>query len=90
MRLWVELVRDGHDIKPGSEEFWFFLLVGAGLVLFAGLMSGLTLGLMSLDALDLEVRGRIRHHARGTNDDDGFLFTACNKPGRRARAKKTD
>lgn len=55
MRLWVELVRDGHDIKPGSEEFWFFLLVGAGLVLFAGLMSGLTLGLMSLDALDLEV-----------------------------------
>lgn len=35
--------------------FWLYLLIIAGLVLFAGLMSGLTLGLMSLGLVDLEV-----------------------------------
>ena len=88
MRLWVELVRDGHDIKPGSEEFWFFLLVGAGLVLFAGLMSGLTLGLMSLDSLDLEVRSRMRRHVTTNVYDQGFPIshvqhakTTCSRHG---------
>ena len=32
-----------------------FLCISVGLVLMAGLMSGLTLGLMSLDQVDLEV-----------------------------------
>lgn len=35
--------------------FWVYLLVCLALVLFAGLMSGLTLGLMSLSLVDLEV-----------------------------------
>lgn len=35
--------------------FWTYLGISIGLVTMAGLMSGLTLGLMSLDELDLEV-----------------------------------
>ncbi|KAI5082109.1 hypothetical protein GOP47_0001852 [Adiantum capillus-veneris] len=35
--------------------FWLYLVIIVGLVLFAGLMSGLTLGLMSLGLVDLEV-----------------------------------
>lgn len=35
--------------------FWLYLLIIVGLVLFAGMMSGLTLGLMSLGLVDLEV-----------------------------------
>lgn len=41
--------------KKDDEVFTLYCVVAAGLVLIAGLMSGLTLGLMSLDALDLEV-----------------------------------
>lgn len=36
-------------------SFWLYLLIIFALVLFAGLMSGLTLGLMSLGLVDLEV-----------------------------------
>ncbi|KAL3681922.1 hypothetical protein R1sor_024878 [Riccia sorocarpa] len=36
-------------------SFWLYILIIIGLVLFAGLMSGLTLGLMSLGLVDLEV-----------------------------------
>ncbi|OVA16959.1 CBS domain [Macleaya cordata] len=45
----------------GTEEpcckpmFWIYLLICVALVIFAGLMSGLTLGLMSLSQVDLEV-----------------------------------
>uniref|UniRef100_A0A0E0K865 CNNM transmembrane domain-containing protein n=1 Tax=Oryza punctata TaxID=4537 RepID=A0A0E0K865_ORYPU len=35
--------------------FWVYLMSCVGLVMFAGLMSGLTLGLMSLSLVDLEV-----------------------------------
>jgi hypothetical protein len=35
--------------------FWTYILIIVGLVLFAGMMSGLTLGLMSLSLVDLEV-----------------------------------
>eukprot|EP00250_Pteridium_aquilinum_P028937 c38141_g1_i1 orf=145-306(+) len=35
--------------------FWLYLIIIVGLVLFAGMMSGLTLGLMSLGLVDLEV-----------------------------------
>ena len=38
-----------------GPTFWLYLLIIAGLVLFAGMMSGLTLGLMSLSLVDLEV-----------------------------------
>ncbi|KAL4180590.1 hypothetical protein AMTRI_Chr13g92840 [Amborella trichopoda] len=36
-------------------QFWLYLLAIIGLVTFAGLMAGLTLGLMSLGLVDLEV-----------------------------------
>ncbi|MQL80513.1 hypothetical protein Taro_012974 [Colocasia esculenta] len=35
--------------------FWVYLMICVALVMFAGLMSGLTLGLMSLSLVDLEV-----------------------------------
>jgi hypothetical protein len=38
-----------------GSSFWLYLLISVGLVLFAGMMSGLTLGLMSLGLVDLEV-----------------------------------
>lgn len=43
-----------EDVSPFL--FWVYLGVSIALVTMAGLMSGLTLGLMSLDELDLEVR----------------------------------
>ena len=41
--------------KPGSAMFFVDLLVSLICVVFAGLMSGLTLGLLSLDMLNLEI-----------------------------------
>lgn len=38
-----------------EAEFFIHILIIVGLVLFAGLMSGLTLGLMSMSLVDLEV-----------------------------------
>lgn len=38
-----------------GPTFWIYILIIVGLVLFAGMMSGLTLGLMSLGLVDLEV-----------------------------------
>ncbi|RVX21838.1 DUF21 domain-containing protein [Vitis vinifera] len=54
----------GGDIAFGS--LWFFIYVGicCFLVLFAGIMSGLTLGLMSLGRVDLEILQR-----SGTSDE---------------------
>lgn len=43
------------DYRCCSTEFFIHIAVVAFLVLFAGLMSGLTLGLMSLSLVDLEV-----------------------------------
>jgi metal transporter CNNM len=51
----------GHDggggvpLTPG--QWWTLAGVCAALVVFAGVASGLTLGLMSLDAVDMEVGG---------------------------------
>jgi len=39
----------------GDAEWWIAAAVSVFLVLFAGIMSGLTLGLMSLGLVDLEV-----------------------------------
>ncbi|GLJ12927.1 hypothetical protein SUGI_0200670 [Cryptomeria japonica] len=38
-----------------ATKFWIYVGICLFLVLFAGLMSGLTLGLMSLSLVDLEV-----------------------------------
>ncbi|XP_055835723.1 DUF21 domain-containing protein At1g47330-like isoform X1 [Solanum dulcamara] len=56
------------DVPCCGTEFFVFILVVIGLVLFAGLMAGLTLGLMSLGLVDLEVlsksgRPQDRSHA---------------------------
>nr|XP_019069252.1 DUF21 domain-containing protein At1g47330 isoform X2 [Solanum lycopersicum] len=56
------------DVPCCGTEFFVFILVIIGLVLFAGLMAGLTLGLMSLGLVDLEVlsksgRPQDRSHA---------------------------
>lgn len=44
----------GH-VTCCATTFWFYLVIITGLVCFAGLMAGLTLGLMSLGLVDLEV-----------------------------------
>ncbi|XP_022768978.1 DUF21 domain-containing protein At1g47330-like [Durio zibethinus] len=43
------------DVSCCGAEFSLYLLIIVGLVCFAGLMAGLTLGLMSLGLVDLEV-----------------------------------
>lgn len=45
----------GLDLSVNISFFWYMLLLSIGLVLFAGLMSGLTLGLLSMERLDLRV-----------------------------------
>ncbi|KAF5451168.1 hypothetical protein F2P56_031454 [Juglans regia] len=44
-----------NDVPCCEPMFWVYLIICVVLVLFAGLMSGLTLGLMSLSLVDLEV-----------------------------------
>ena len=43
------------EYKCCESEFFIHILIIIFLVLFAGMMSGLTLGLMSLSLVDLEV-----------------------------------
>ncbi|KAF9609835.1 hypothetical protein IFM89_018777 [Coptis chinensis] len=56
------------DVPCCETKFWMYLIACVGLVCFAGLMAGLTLGLMSLGLVDLEVliksgRPQDRKHA---------------------------
>jgi metal transporter CNNM len=44
-----------EEIAYGTPLWWIYAGISAALVLFAGIMSGLTLGLMSLGLMDLEV-----------------------------------
>ena len=50
-----QLRRLGDDDPLPKPERLLFVLASVALVLLAGLMSGLTLGLMSLDVVDLQV-----------------------------------
>jgi hypothetical protein len=50
---------DWEDNTQGQNAI--FVISAMGLVLFAGCMSGLTLGLMSLDIVELEVREKLRY-----------------------------
>lgn len=43
------------DLPCCGSKFFLYVMIIAGLVTFAGLMAGLTLGLMSLGLVDLEV-----------------------------------
>eukprot|EP00878_Enallax_costatus_P035533 GHUV01039677.1.p1 GENE.GHUV01039677.1~~GHUV01039677.1.p1 ORF type:complete len:102 (-),score=26.88 GHUV01039677.1:370-675(-) len=45
-----------HNLSPSQRVA--FLVTSVGLVMMAGLMSGLTLGLMSMDLVELEVLKR--------------------------------
>ena len=54
MAGWEHFLGDGAEEEdPGLKVV--YIGVSIGLVLLAGLMSGLTLGLMSMDQVDLEV-----------------------------------
>ncbi|XP_052189082.1 DUF21 domain-containing protein At1g47330 isoform X2 [Diospyros lotus] len=43
------------DVACCGPQFWLYVVIIIGLVAFAGMMAGLTLGLMSLGLVDLEV-----------------------------------
>lgn len=47
---------EGHELTP--DQRLLFIGISIGLTVLAGLMSGLTLGLMSLDQVELEVLKR--------------------------------
>lgn len=49
------LLQETERIPPSSPQFWIYVVICTGLVLFAGLMSGLTLGLLSFEEVDLLV-----------------------------------
>jgi len=44
-----------QPIEPGSILFWIYILISILLVLFAGMASGLTIGLLSIDMMSLEI-----------------------------------
>jgi hypothetical protein len=57
----VSLSHEEHEedkYPPGSFMFWMCILIATGLTCTAGLMSGLTVGLLSIDRLDLELKMR--------------------------------
>ena len=49
---------EGSEAKIpfGSPKFWVYVGISFGLTCFAGLMSGLTVGLLSIDKLELEMK----------------------------------
>ena len=49
--------------KLSSAMFFTYIGISAALVLMAGLMSGLTIGLMALDDMEMEVRACMRVRA---------------------------
>ncbi|KAJ1262761.1 hypothetical protein BS78_09G134800 [Paspalum vaginatum] len=54
----MALIVKGEDTAFGSLEWWAYAGISCFLVLFAGIMSGLTLGLMSLGLVELEILQR--------------------------------
>ncbi|KAI3819314.1 hypothetical protein L1987_13141 [Smallanthus sonchifolius] len=56
------IVTDSNDIEFGNPMWFVYAGVSCVLVLFAGIMSGLTLGLMSIGVVELEIL-----HRSGTN-----------------------
>lgn len=58
MLEWPQPLAVGGHEPLTPQEWWTLVAVCVGLVTFAGIASGLTLGLMSLDAVDMEVSRR--------------------------------
>ncbi|KAI7740081.1 hypothetical protein M8C21_001389, partial [Ambrosia artemisiifolia] len=54
----TSIVTDSNDIEFGNPMWFVYAGVSCVLVLFAGIMSGLTLGLMSLGLVELEILHR--------------------------------
>ncbi|GKE31745.1 putative DUF21 domain-containing protein [Tanacetum coccineum] len=52
------IVTDVNDIEFGEAMWFVYAGISCCLVLFAGIMSGLTLGLMSLGLVELEILQR--------------------------------
>ena len=52
------MVTDANDIEFGEAMWFIYAGISCFLVLFAGIMSGLTLGLMSLGLVELEILQR--------------------------------
>lgn len=52
------MVMDAQDIAFGTPEWFLYAGISCFLVVFAGIMSGLTLGLMSLGLVELEILKR--------------------------------
>ena len=70
------LLESTNDVTPQLRLV--YILISIGLVLLAGLMSGLTLGLMSMDAVDLEVcRCTIRTKLLIRGHPDHLLLYVC-------------
>jgi hypothetical protein len=53
--------RHKHEEPIPESEFIAFTIISVLLVVMAGLMSGLTIGLMALDVIDLEVMPTLCH-----------------------------
>jgi len=45
-------------VSPDDPAFLFYVFASIGLILFAGAMSGLTVGYLSIDELQLELKMR--------------------------------
>ena len=73
----------GEDLDASTKIGYSFLCVA--LVLFAGLMSGLTLGLLSLDRVELEARAWL---PRGREADTLRAAASRGKAGRCAVAAR--
>lgn len=65
----------GDEIVFGSLRWYVYAGVSCILVLFAGIMSGLTLGLMSLGLVDLEILQRSGTDTEKTQA--GFFLLLC-------------
>lgn len=52
----LEEEEEDHRAKPGTSRFWFFIIAAVLLTLTAGLMSGLTVGYLSIDELVIELK----------------------------------
>ena len=54
-----EVKHEGHDQIPfGTSEFYFYAFLSLFIVCFAGAMSGLTVGYLSIDKKFLEIKSR--------------------------------
>lgn len=64
-----------NDVQCCEPMFWVYLFICVVLVCFAGLMSGLTLGLMSISLVDLEVLAKAGRPQDRKNAGQTFFTT---------------